>query len=158
MLMRMEREERVIIEKAKEIEKLINELVEKISWEGRGVEILSMGLRKTIISVLSHLTQCNPSFQVEVNRKYLQKSLSLLQSLEYYTYVSRKVGFISSSPHLRLREMIKDLKKHLFHSEKKLMFKEYEEMKNILEYEGTRTRPGPSLRAPGTEGEKLLLS
>lgn len=112
--MNKEGDGRLIVEKAEELEKEITDLTRKISLEGTGVEILRTGLRKTSVAVVYNITQCVSEFHEEQCLKYLQRSLSELQALEYYNYVSRKVGYFSSSSYLHLRERIKDMKEHLF--------------------------------------------
>lgn len=115
---------RLIVEKAEEIEKDIKELIGKISLVGIGFEILITGLRKTAFSVVNNITQGISEFQNEKCVEYLQKSLSQLKALEYYNYISRKVGYFSSTPYLQLKEKIKDMREHLYLSVKSLKLQE----------------------------------
>lgn len=122
---------KLIVEKAEEIEKDIKELIGKISLVGIGFEILITGLKKTAFSVVNNITQGVSEFQNEKCLDYLQKSLSQLKTLEYYNYISRKVGYFSSTPYLQLKEKIKNMREHLFLSVKSLKLQERDDFSSL---------------------------
>ena len=100
---------KLVVETAKEIEKEVYELTEKISLRGRGIGILRTGLRKTAFSIVSNVTQAISDVRNRDSLICLQGSLSQLMVLDYYNFISRKVGYLSSSQYLRLKKMAKDI-------------------------------------------------
>jgi len=107
--MKKEVNEKSIVEKAKEIEKEIYKLTEKTSLKWKGIGILRKGIRKTTVVAVFNITQGVSESENKSCLMYFQKSLSQLKALNYYNFISRKIGYFSHSQHLRLKKMIKDI-------------------------------------------------
>lgn len=98
-----------IVEEAEEIEREIYELTGKVSSEALGMGILKSGLRKTAVSVAQNISQAVSEFPNKKCLMYIQKTLSLLRVLNYYNFISRKIGYFTSSQYIRLKKKIKDI-------------------------------------------------
>ncbi|MFB0566347.1 MAG: four helix bundle protein [Candidatus Aminicenantaceae bacterium] len=98
-----------IVEKAEEIEKEIYELTGKVFCGTSGIGILKSGLRKTAVSIAQNIAQAVLEFPNKKCLMYIQKSLSLLKTLNYYNFISRKIGYFTSSQYFRLKKKIKDI-------------------------------------------------
>ena len=147
--MNKEGENKIIIEKVEEIEEIINELANKLSLIETGMEILSSEMKKTVVSVLYYTTQGFSEYRLDLSFKYLQMSLSLLRMLEYYNYVSRKVGYFSSSPYLLLRDKIRDVERQILLSMRNLRQKGHKKKVNLPSLEEAEFMLRPSHRDPG---------
>ena len=146
--MNKEGENKIIIEKVEEIEEIINELANKLSLIETGMEILSSEMKKTVVSVLYYTTQGFSEYRLDLSFKYLQMSLSLLRMLEYYNYVSRKVGYFSSSPYLLLRDKIRDVERQILLSMRNLRQKGHKKKVNLPSLEEAEFMLRPSHRDP----------
>ena len=146
--MNKEGENKIIIEKVEEIGEIINELANKLASVETGMEILSSEMKKTVVSVLNYTAQGFSEYRLDLSFKYLQMSLSLLRMLEYYNYVSRKVGYLSSSPYCLLRDKIRDVETHILLSVRYLRQKEHKKKVDLPTLEEAEFMLRPSHRDP----------
>jgi len=156
----------LIVKKVEEIEKEVYELTEEISLGGRGMGILRTGLRKTAVSAASNIAQGVSEFKKKEGLMYLQESLAQLRTLDYYNFISRKIGYFSSSQYLRLKEMVRDITERVSLSLKDLKGQDRdgfftasrrEKSQPGLEKE-EKVKPRVSSRGPNKEGGKPLIS